>query len=383
MQATTDYAFASGGVLSRMIDRSGIRHKSMRYKILLLTGLVLVCWLPLAALSFIELGAQQFYLLFIRDIATHVRFLLAIPLLLLARKFVNKSFNQLVDTLYETKIVDDNNVAAFEKTIQWVLKWRNAIIVDILLLVLVYYGFYIRESTKVNNQTFYAPWAIKNDSISIAGWWYVLFSLPVLQMIVYRWFYTICLWIIFLRKISKINLNLSSLHPDGAGGLGFLRYAQLSFLPVAFAFSSVIAAGLNNIIIFSKVSIYDFKMNIIAILLFTLLIFVLPLMIFIPLLSVVKRKYYLWYSRQAWVCARQYEKEVNDFVQHGGEKNDASWHIDLIGSFEKTDSMNPLLINRTVLLAFVSVVLIPFLPVIAQEIPLKELFMSLVSKFVG
>ncbi len=380
MPPIIDYAFASGGILSKMIDRSGISNKSMRYKILLLAGLVLICWLPLALLSFIELGGGQFYLLFIRDIATHVRFLLAIPLLLSARKLVNRSFNQLVGTLYETKIVDDNNVAAFEKTIQWVLKWRNAIIVDILLLVLVYYAFYMRE---VNDKSFYAPWAVKNDSISIAGWWYVLFSLPVLQMIVYRWFYTILLWIIFLRKISKINLNLSSLHPDGAGGLGFLRYAQLSFLPVAFAFSSIIAAGLNNIIIFSKVSIYDFKMNIIAILLFTLLIFVLPLMIFIPLLSVVKRKYYLWYSRQAWVCARQYEKEVNDFAQNGKEKNDASWHVDLIGSFEKTDNMNPLLINKTVLLAFVSAVLLPFIPVIAQEIPLKELLMSLVSKFVG
>src|SRR5205085_8270863 len=121
---------------------------------------------------------------------------------------------------------------------------------------------------------FYAPWIIHDNKISAAGWWYVLFSLPLLQLILYRWLYNIITWIIFLWKISKIDLKLSSLHPDGMGGLGFLRYTQLGFFPVALAFSSLLAAGLNNLMIFSKASIYDFPVLIVSLLVFIFLLFV-------------------------------------------------------------------------------------------------------------
>jgi len=229
----------------------------------------------------------------------------------------------------------------------------------------------------------YAPWHLVNEKITVAGWWYLALSLPVLQILLYRWLYTILVWIIFLRKISRINLNLSALHPDGAGGLGFLQYTQLGFFPIALAFSALTAGVLNNAIIFSGVSIVEYKIVIGSILLFVLLLFILPLMQLLPLLSKVKRKYFMLYSLQSWPFARKYERELNDFYLTGEEKPDASWHVDLIGSFEKTRDMKVILIDKTLLISFTAAVILPFLPVIAQQVPLKEILVSLLGKIMG
>ena len=383
MRTKIDYAFASGGLLSKVLGRIGMEGEKVKYKFLWILVLVLLCWIPLLALTFYEFNFNTFYRLFVRDVATHVRFLLALPLLLMARQAVNRSFNSMVETVYETKIVDDDNAKDFEKILNWVLKWKKAAIIDIILVLTVYLTLYIRENETETAAIAYAPWLKKGDGPSFAGWWYIVFSLPVLQLIFYRWLYTISLWIIFLFKMSRIKLNLSSLHADSAGGLGFLRYTQLSFFPVAFAFSTIAAGGLNNMLIFADASINEFKLLIISVLIFTLLIFVLPLLIFIPILAIVKKRYYLYYSHRAWLCARDYENMLNDYNEDRENKPDSSWHIDLIGSFEKTSSMNPVLIDKTILIAFASAVVIPFIPVFAQEFPLKDLFLNLLSKFLG
>ena len=222
-----------------------------------------------------------------------------------------------------------------------------------------------------------------DDKITSAGWWYVFFCLPILQILLYRWLYTILIWIIFLKNLSKVNLHLSALHPDGVGGLGFLQYTQLSYFPVALAFSALTAGVMNNVIIFAKASIVDYKIAIGSILLFVLLLFIFPLMLLLPLLAKIKRKYFMQYSLQSWPVAREYEEQLKAFSATGEEKPDASWHVDLIGSFEKTKEMKTILVDKTLLIAFGAAVILPFLPVMAQQVPLKEILMNLIGKILG
>jgi hypothetical protein len=383
MSTTKDYAFASGGILWKVVDRTKFEAKSPRQQLYFVIGLILLCWLPIAALSFFKLGWDQFYLLFLRDIATHVRFLIVLPILLFARRSLNKSFNKMVHFFYETKIVDDTNADEFENVLARVMKWRNSKIIDFIIIVLVYSSFYFQENNLINESNTYAPWHIVDNKITVAGWWYLVLSLPILQILLYRWLYTILLWIILLRKISKINLRLSALHPDGVGGLGFLQYTQLSFFPVALAFSALMAGVTNNMMIFSGISLVEYKIAIGSLLVFVLFLFILPLLQFLPLLAKVKRKYFMQYSLQSWPIARKYEEELKDFYLTEKEKPDASWHVDLVGSFEKTKEMKIVLIDKTLLIAFAMAVILPFLPVLAQQVPLKEIIISLLGKIMG
>jgi len=383
MTATKDYAFASGGIVWKIFDRSKFESRSLRHQIFLVLLLILICWLPIAFLSFIKLGWNSFYQLFLKDIATHVRFLIVLPILLVSRRSLNKSFNRMISFFHETKIVDADNANAFDKIMGWLNKWSNSKIIDGILLVLVYSSFYFQENSQINHTSTYAPWHMVDNRITAAGWWYLLISLPVLQMLLYRWFYTILLWIFFLRKISKLNLHLSALHPDGVGGLGFLKYTQLGFFPVALAFSSLTAGVLNNMIMFSGISIRDYKVAIGSVLIFVFLLFILPLLLLTPMLAKVKREYFMLYSKEAWPFARKYEEELKEYYKTEEEKPDASWHIDMIGSFEKTRDMKIILVDKAILIAFVSAVVLPFLPVIAQQIPLKEILINLLGKIIG
>ena len=383
MAAIKDYAFASGGIFWKIFDRSKFESKSLRHQVFMMLLLILVCWLPIAGLSFVQLGWNRFYELFLRDIATQVRFLVVLPILLVSRRSLNKSFNQMISFFYETKIVDADNEQAFEKVLNWLIKSSNSKIIDGVLLVLVYSSFFIQENSQINHTNTYAPWHLVDNHITVAGWWYMLLSLPLLQMLLYRWLYTSLLWMFFLRKISKLNLQLSALHPDGVGGLGFLKYTQLAFFPVALAISALTAGMLNNMIIFSGITIQDYKVAIGSVLIFVFLLFILPLLLLIPLLAKVKREYFMLYSREAWPFARKYEEELKEYYKTEEEKPDASWHIDMIGSFEKTSDMKIILVDKTILVAFVAAVVFPFLPVIAQQIPLKEIFFNLLGKIMG
>jgi hypothetical protein len=378
-----DYAFASGGILWKVFDRSRFDARSLKQKVLIVFGLVLLCWLPLAALSYLKLGWDQFYLLFLRDIATHVRFLLVLPILLFARRSVNISFNNTIHFFYQTKIVDPENNGQFEKVLTKMEKWRSSKIVDLLIILLVYSAFYLQGHNRINEHSTYAPWSMVDDKITSAGWWYVFICLPILQILLYRWLYTILIWIVFLKNLSKVNLHLSALHPDGVGGLGFLQYTQLSYFPVAMAFSALTAGVMNNVIIFAQASIVDYKIAIGSILLFVLLLFIFPLMLLLPLLAKIKRKYFMQYSLQAWPVAREYEEQLKAFSATGEEKPDASWHVDMIGSFEKTKEMKTILVDKTLLIAFGAAVILPFLPVMAQQVPLKEILMNLIGKILG
>lgn len=383
MDNDKDYAFASGGIIWKIIDRPKFEAKSLKHKVFLVFMLMMLCWLPIALLSLFTLGWQQFYLLFIRDIATHVRFLLVFPILLFARRSINNSFNHTVFFFYETQIVDQTNSNEFDRLMIKIEKWKTSRLVDYSIILLIYFLFFVQGRSRVNNVANYAPWHLLNNHISPAGWWYLVVSLPVFQMLLYRWIYTIFLWIYFLRSISKIHLNLSSLHPDGVGGLGFLRYTQLSFFPVALALSALTAGVTNNLIIFSGISLTDYKIALGTVLVLSILLFISPLLLLLPLLAKVKRKYFMQYSSESWPIARAYEKELGEFYKNGEEKPDASWHVDLIGSFEQTQKMKISLVDKSILFAFIAAIILPFLPVVAQQIPLKQVFFDVVGKVLG
>jgi hypothetical protein len=117
--------------------------------------------------------------------------------------------------------------------------------------------------------------------------------------------------------------------------------------------------------------------------LFVLLLFILPLLQLLPLLSKVKRKYFMQYSLHAWPIAREYEEQLKNFYLTGKENPDTSWHVDLIGSFEKTAEMKIVLIDKRLLIVFALAVILPFLPVLAQQVPLKEILLSVLGKILG
>lgn len=86
-------------------------------------------------------------------------------------------------------------------------------------------------------------WERNAGTLTPAGWWHVLVSLPLLYFFLLRALWIFVLWGWFLFRISRLDLPLTPTHPDHAGGLGFLGFGLASLVPVVFSFSIVVSAG--------------------------------------------------------------------------------------------------------------------------------------------
>jgi hypothetical protein len=67
-------------------------------------------------------------------------------------------------------------------------------------------------------------------------------STPLFLFLVLRWLWRFFVWTVLLYRISRLPLQLTPLHPDRAGGLGFLSIYPAVFSGFIFALSCVIAA---------------------------------------------------------------------------------------------------------------------------------------------
>ncbi|TPV99484.1 MAG: hypothetical protein USCAAHI_01081 [Beijerinckiaceae bacterium] len=59
----------------------------------------------------------------------------------------------------------------------------------------------------------------------------------------FRWIWRIALWCRFLWRLAKLDLHLVPIHPDGAGGLGYLEIVQTHFTALVLAISIVVSAS--------------------------------------------------------------------------------------------------------------------------------------------
>src|SRR5688572_23499957 len=109
------------------------------------------------------------------------------------------------------------------------------------------------------SSTWYQTISGADRTVTVAGYWYLFISTPIYQFFLYRWIYRYFLWCYFLRKVSKMDLNLMPTHPDGMGGLGFLPFTQRVFGVFIFILSLMFAATYAVSIVYEGASFLDSK----------------------------------------------------------------------------------------------------------------------------
>src|SRR5207247_239930 len=100
-----------------------------------------VAWLPLLVLSLIgrsATGGGAVALPFLHDIETHVRFLIALPILILAEIVVHQRIRPVVEQFVDRGIVVPEEVPAFHAAIASALRLRNSVAAEVGLIVLIY-----------------------------------------------------------------------------------------------------------------------------------------------------------------------------------------------------------------------------------------------------
>ena len=235
-----DFSLVLGGPLFQLLRRShlsGDALELLRRRIIVIT---LLAWLPLLVLSALEgqaLGGSA-AVPFLLDVDVHVRFLVALPLLIVAELVVHQRMRFVVTQFLERQLIPESALTRFDAAIASAFRLRNSVLAEVLLIAFVYgVGVLLiwRQYMVLDTATWYAVPTAEGLQLSLTGVWYGYVSLPLFQFLLLRWYFRLFIWTRFLWQVSRLDLSLVPTHPDRVGGLGFLANTVYAFIPLAVA----------------------------------------------------------------------------------------------------------------------------------------------------
>jgi len=288
----TDFSLVLGGPVFQLFRRSHLAGDGLELLHRRLLIITLVAWLPLLLLAVLGPSAGNLgRLSFLRDVEVHVRFLIALPVLIAAELLVHSRMRPVVRSFLERRIVLPQDLPRFHRAIESAVRLRNSIPAEVGLLILVYtVGLWLWHGrVTLDTSTWYANpggrW-----HLTPAGFWYVFVSIPILQFILLRWYLRLFIWFRFLWQVSRINLNLIPTHPDRCAGLAFLGKSAYAFGPILFAQGAMLAGLVASRVLYRGESLLSFKLQIGGFVVFFVLAILAPLLMFTPRMARGKRK---------------------------------------------------------------------------------------------
>jgi hypothetical protein len=254
----------------------------------------LLAWLPLLLLSALEGYAVGggIAIPFLHDIEMNVRFLIALPVLIVAEVLVNIELALPVKQFMERRIVAPQDMPRFKAAVASALRARNSVVLELSLLVLVYtVGLWFwRNQIALGASTWYAWPEETHLRLRAAGYWYAYVSIPMFQFILLRWYMHLVIWFRLLWHVSRLKLRLSVAHPDHAGGIGFLAKTSYAFGPILFAQGALLAGVLASRILFEGQTLKSLMPEAAAFVAFYVVFILGPLLMFSPQLARVRRQ---------------------------------------------------------------------------------------------
>jgi hypothetical protein len=375
-----------GGPLFQLLRRSHLSGNALELLRQRIVVISLLAWLPLLALSLVEGHAlgRSVAVPFLWDVDVHLRFLLALPLLIAAELVVHQRMRFVPREFLERNLIPENGLRRFDAAIASALRLRNSVLAELLLIAFVYIvGVLIiwRHYMVLATATWYAAPTIEGSKLTFAGIWYGYLSLPLFQFLLLRWYFRLFIWARFLWQVSRIELSLIPTHPDRVGGLGFLTRTVYAFTPLAVAHGVLLAGLIFNRIFYVGVSLLEFKSQIAVLVVFLLCVVLGPLLVFAPQLAYAKRRG----DREYGTLAERYVREFDAKWVRGGAPADeplvGSADIqslaDMANSFDVVRTMRIAPVTKQVILQFVVATLAPVVPLVLTMMSLEQLLKTL------
>jgi hypothetical protein len=218
-----DFSLVLGGPLYQIFRRtylSGPVLELLRRRVLFLSA---ITWLPPLILSAIDgrlLGGQG--LTFLRDIETHVRFLVAVPVLVIAELIVHRELRPAVKTFVKRGVITNEDTPKFYAALETAMKARNSIALELALLIFAFtVGHWAwRSHLVLETASWYAVRDETDMHLTLPGYWYGFVSIPIAQFLIFRWYMRLVIWFWLLWRVpitsnDEIETDCLRQHPSG------------------------------------------------------------------------------------------------------------------------------------------------------------------------
>jgi hypothetical protein len=382
-----DFSIVIGGPLFQALRRAHLTGDALQLVRRRIVATAAIVWLPLLLLSVADDKAwgDAIAVPFLYDVDAHLRFLVALPLLIVAELVVHRRMRAVVVQFVTMGLVRGAVREKFDAAIASAMRLRNSIVAEVVLIALVYgVGIFVfwRHYAALAAPTWYATPEAGALRVHLAGWWYFAVALPLFQFMLLRWYFRIFVWARFLWQVSRLDVAYAPMHPDRCGGIGFLARVGHAFAPLLLAQGTLLAGMIANRIFFEGSSLPAFKLEVFAFVVLVVGVVLAPLLVFVVPLARAKRAGLQSYGH----LSKRYVDEFDAKWLAGGAGEeplvgsaDVQSLADMAGSFDVVREMRVVPITRDALVQLVFMTLLPLAPLLLTMISPEELVSQLVK----
>jgi hypothetical protein len=342
---------------------------------------IAVGWVPLVLLTafFNRSGLASL----LTSYRIYSRMLIAVPVLLLGQHLMESRFRMTVQAIVDAQLLGEADLKRMYEIIASLIRLRDSFIPEAMVVVLLV----AHTVTGFKNQVDIVPWlsygAPPDIHLTVAGWYAVLVSTTIFQFLLGLSLWKWLLWTIFTFRLSRLDLNLVAIHPDGHGGLGFFGLVPVAFAPISFATVAVIGSTWRHEILEHGAKLMSFKLDAIVLLIIVAIVALGPLAFFTPRLAELRRQGILDYSVLGQIQGTEFhDKWVRN--RAGNEANfldapESSTLTDYGASYANIAKLKPFPMDQATLIGLAISVALPMLPAVLAVIPLSVVLEDLLK----
>jgi hypothetical protein len=133
-----DFSLLLGGPVYQLFRRAHLSGEALELARRRVVVIAVVAWLPLLLLSVLgghALGGT-IKVPFLHDIEAHIRFLIALPILVAAEIVVHARIQRAVERFVERRIIIPEDMQKFNAAIDSAMRVRDSVIAEVALLIL-------------------------------------------------------------------------------------------------------------------------------------------------------------------------------------------------------------------------------------------------------
>jgi hypothetical protein len=323
---------------------------------------------------------------FLHDPEVHARFLIVLPLLELGEVVVALGLAVQVRHLREMGVVPERERKRFDaaQAEAHALRespWAEGSILGLCYLLAVVIRLVLGVSEGASS------WERIGASVTPAGWWLTLVSLPILYFFLLRWLWIFLVWARFLYRVSRLDLALTPTHPDRAGGLGFLGWGLAAFSSVLLAVSTVFSAAFAEQILHHGETLDSLKYHVAIYIVAALIILHAPMLAFSGILSRCRFQGLLEFGALAW----RHDRAFDDKWIRGSSplrpenllgNADVQSMADFAACYEHINDMRLIPFDTKAFAVLAVAALLPMVPLVSTAIPMQEILMKLGELFI-
>ncbi|TBY08159.1 hypothetical protein [Rhizobium laguerreae] len=311
---------------------------------------------------------------YLGDPGTWAKFLIAVAAFILAEQQVEAGLRMKIRQFESVPLIGPDSFPAAAASVENSLRLRDSLMAEVCCLAFGVALSVVAYSGVSPAASWAAAQTPEGASVTLAGWWALVISLPLFGFLFLRGLWRHTVWALLLRDLAKLELRLVGTHPDGKGGLAFLGAYPNAYMLFVLGASSAVAAAIAKHLAHENISTTTFTSIVGGWLVIVLALFAFPLSAFSRPLAQLKERSLLSFGAEATRYQRMAERKAlgTNVASPSTVEETSDSSVDTSKQFEATRKLSAMLINRSAVLPVAAAALLPFAVAGATKLPFKE-----------